>query len=40
MLALTPAALFAAEDTFDKTLIVNGPATLAIDTGSGDIRIH
>lgn len=39
MLALTPAALFAAEGTFDKTLTVNGPATLDIGTGSGYIHI-
>ena len=39
ILALTPAALFAAEGTFDKTLTVNGAATLAIDTGSGYIHI-
>ena len=38
-LALTPAALFAAEGTFDKTLTVNGPATLTIGTGSGYIHI-
>jgi DUF4097 and DUF4098 domain-containing protein YvlB len=39
VLALTPAALFAAEGTFDKTLTVNGAATLAIGTGSGYIHI-
>lgn len=39
VLALTPAALFAAEGTFDKTLTVNGPATLDIGTGSGYIHI-
>ena len=39
MLALTPAALFAAEGTFDKNLTVNGPATLDIGTGSGYIHI-
>ncbi len=38
-LALAPAALFAAEGTFDKTLTVNGPATLSISTGSGYIHI-
>ncbi|MFZ0663677.1 MAG: DUF4097 family beta strand repeat-containing protein [Acidobacteriaceae bacterium] len=38
-LALTPAALFAAEGTFDKTLAVAGPATLNISTGSGYIHI-
>ena len=38
-LVLTPAALFAAEGTFDKTLTVNGAATLAIGTGSGYIHI-
>ncbi|MGC1870897.1 MAG: DUF4097 family beta strand repeat-containing protein [Acidobacteriaceae bacterium] len=37
--ALTPAALFAAEGTFDKTLTVNGAATLNIGTGSGYIHI-
>ena len=39
LIALTPAALFAAEGTFDKTLTVNGPATLKIGTGSGYIHI-
>ncbi len=39
VLALTPAALFAAEGTFDKNLTVNGPATLDIGTGSGYIHI-
>jgi Toastrack DUF4097 len=39
VLALTPAALFAAEGTFDKTLTVNGPASLHIGTGSGYIHI-
>jgi DUF4097 and DUF4098 domain-containing protein YvlB len=39
VLALTPAAVFAAEGTFDKTLTVSGPVTLAIDTGSGYIHI-
>jgi len=39
VLALTPAALFAAEGTFDKTLTVNGPANLKIGTGSGYIHI-
>jgi len=38
-LALTPAALFAAEGTFDKTLHVSGAATLKISTGSGYIHI-
>jgi hypothetical protein len=38
-LALTPAALFAAEGTFDKTLSVNGPANLSVSTGSGYIHI-
>jgi hypothetical protein len=38
-LALTPAALFAAEGTFDKTLTVSGSASLNIDTGSGFIHI-
>ncbi len=39
VLALTPAALFAAEGTFDKTLTVNGTAALTIGTGSGYIHI-
>jgi hypothetical protein len=39
VLALTPAALFAAEGTFDKTLTVSGAATLAINTGSGYVHI-
>jgi len=39
LLALTPAALFAAEGTFDKTLTVNGSTNLTIDTGSGYIHI-
>lgn len=39
LLALTPAALFAAEGTFDKTLSVNGAATLKVGTGSGYIHI-
>ncbi|MES2219688.1 MAG: DUF4097 family beta strand repeat-containing protein [Acidobacteriota bacterium] len=39
LLALTPAALFAAEGTFDKTLTVNGSANLTIETGSGYIHI-
>lgn len=39
MLALTPAALFAAEGTFDKTISVNGAATLNVSTGSGYIHI-
>lgn len=38
-LALTPAALFAAEGTFDKTLHVSGAATLKVNTGSGYIHI-
>lgn len=38
-LTLTPAALFAAEGTFDKTLTVNGTANLKIGTGSGYIHI-
>ena len=32
MLALAPAALFAAEGTFDKTLSVNGAANLTIES--------
>jgi hypothetical protein len=39
VLALTPAALFAAEGSFDKTLQVNGTATLKVSTGSGYIHI-
>jgi hypothetical protein len=38
-LAFTPAALFAAEGTFDKTISVNGAATLNVSTGSGYIHI-
>ena len=38
-LALTPAALFAAEGTFDKTLNVSGTANLNVSTGSGYIHI-
>lgn len=38
-LALTPAALFAAEGTFDKTVQVSGVATLKVSTGSGYIHI-
>lgn len=38
-LTLTPAALFAAEGTFDKTLSVNGTADLNVSTGSGYIHI-
>ena len=38
-LAITPAALFAAEGTFDKTLNVSGQATLNISTGAGYIHI-
>lgn len=34
-----PAALFAAEATFDRTLPLNGPAHLNIHTGSGYIHI-
>jgi DUF4097 and DUF4098 domain-containing protein YvlB len=39
VLVLTPAAMFAAEGTIDKTLTVSSSATLAIDTGSGYIHI-
>jgi hypothetical protein len=39
VLALVPSALFAAEGTFDKTLPVNGAATLKVSTGSGYIHI-
>ncbi|MGB7190607.1 MAG: DUF4097 family beta strand repeat-containing protein [Acidobacteriaceae bacterium] len=39
VLALAPAALFAAEGTFDKSLQVNGAATLKVSTGSGYIHI-
>ncbi|MFZ0663672.1 MAG: DUF4097 family beta strand repeat-containing protein [Acidobacteriaceae bacterium] len=38
-LAVTPAALFAAEGTFDKTLHVTGPATLNVSTDAGYIHI-
>ncbi len=38
-LALTPAALFAAEGTFDRTLNVSGTANLKVGTGSGYIHI-
>lgn len=38
-LTLTPAALFAAEGTFDKTLTVNGATNLNVSTGSGYIHI-
>jgi len=38
-LALTPAALFAAEGTFDKTLSVSGAANLTVSTGAGYIHI-
>lgn len=38
-LALTPAALFAAEGTFDKTLNVSGTANLNISTGAGYIHV-
>lgn len=38
-LTLTPAALFAAEGTFDKTLSVNGPSNLSVSTGAGYIHI-
>src|SRR6185437_11687179 len=39
VLAFTPAAMFAAEGTFDKTLTVSSPATLTISTGSGYVHI-
>src|ERR1700734_2806689 len=38
-LPIPPAALFAAEGTFDKTLTVNGAANLNVGTGSGYIHI-
>jgi Putative adhesin len=38
-LALAPVTLFAAEGTFDRTLSVNGPASLNVSTGSGYIHI-
>jgi hypothetical protein len=38
-LALTPAALLAAEGTFDKTLQVSGSANLNVSTGAGYIHI-
>jgi hypothetical protein len=34
-----PAVGFAAEQTFDRTLTVNGPVTLRVSTGSGYIRV-
>ena len=39
VLAVVPSALFAAEGTFDKSLQVNGAATLKVSTGSGYIHI-
>lgn len=39
VLALTPAIMFAAEGTIDKTLTVSSPATLTISTGSGYVHI-
>jgi hypothetical protein len=38
-LTMTPAALFAAEGTFDKTLSVTGAANLNVSTGAGYIHI-
>lgn len=38
-LALAPAALFAAEGTFDKTLQVSGTVNLKVNTGSGYIHV-
>lgn len=38
-LLLAPAALLAADGTFDKTLQTNGPVTLSVNTGSGYIHI-
>jgi hypothetical protein len=35
----TQAALASAEGKFDRTLTVNGPVTLAVGTGSGDIHV-
>ena len=34
-----PAAGWAAEKSFDRTLTVNGPVTLRVSTGAGNIRI-
>jgi hypothetical protein len=34
-----PAVGFAAEQSFDRTLTVNGPVTLRVSTGSGYIRV-
>jgi DUF4097 and DUF4098 domain-containing protein YvlB len=34
-----PATGFAAEQSFDRTLTVNGPVTLRVATGSGNIRV-
>ncbi|HVW77755.1 MAG TPA: DUF4097 family beta strand repeat-containing protein [Alloacidobacterium sp.] len=38
-LLLSPAALLAADGTFDKTLQTNGNVTLNVSTGSGYIRV-
>src|SRR5262252_8240401 len=42
LIALTlPAMLFArAEGKFDRTLTVNGPVTMDLTTGSGNISVH
>src|SRR6202451_3975138 len=34
-----PAAAFAAEKSFDRTLTVNGPVTLHVSTGAGYIHV-
>ncbi len=39
MVALAPALALAAEGTFDKTLSVNGPVLLSVNTGSGFIHV-
>lgn len=39
-LLLTPAALLAADGTFDKTLHTNGAVTLYVNTGSGYIHVN
>jgi hypothetical protein len=38
-LSMLSSAAFAADGTFDRTLKVNGPVLLGIDTGSGNIHI-
>ncbi len=38
-LAVSPAAMFAADGTFDKTLRVSGSVTLSVSTGSGYVHV-